>query len=112
MFARLTKRSKLLARPFSTTLEFDFPYQFLNRDELLLPNRNLKNLDKLQGSGGLDHLAIFKFQYLTLLELICENEHSELHRICETNLHQKLVAGLHQLNRDFKLLKIENLDRR
>ena len=112
-------KSTIVVNMPSQEREFDFPYIFLNQEEVLKPRENScpKKLEMM--SDYIDYnakgqLSNFKKQFvqasITLLQSIASNKAEDLEDICETNLFNSFSFNLSQLRDLTKEAQILNFD--
>ena len=90
----------------------DFPYAFLNKDELVPKPKGLDapmkksfttflEVKQTQEEIGVEQPClkdVFSAHYVNLLEAIAQRETADLRKICEGNLYRAFMEGLEDLN--------------
>ena len=112
-------KSTIVVNLPSQEREFDFPYIFLNQEEVLKAHENscpkkLEMMSEYIDYNAKGQLSNFKKQfvqaYITLLQSIASNKAEDLEDICEANLFNSFSFNLSQLRDLTKEAQILNFD--
>ena len=112
-------KSTIVVNLPSQEREFDFPYIFLNQEEVLKARENsspkkLEMMSEYIDYNAKGQLSNFKKQfvqaYITLLQSIASNKAEDLEDLCETNLFNSFSFNLSQLRDLTKEAQILNFD--